>query len=221
MDGTLIDTEPYWIEAEHQLLALHGLTWSHEAAVELVGSGLWEAAAFFQRLGVPMGADEIVHWLTDNVRGQIETSGLPWRPGARELLRALRDRGTPTALVTMSLHTMAAEIAGHAGFTAFDVIVGGDDVARAKPAPDAYLKAAEMLGVDITHCVALEDSVPGLAAAIASGAAAISIPHLVEVDPTGAAALWSSLADTTPADLDAVFASHVNTTASVQVGATA
>lgn len=209
MDGTLIDTEPYWIEAEHQLLALHGLSWSHEAAVELVGSGLWEAAALFQRLGVPMGADEIVHWLTDNVREQIDANGLPWRPGARELLRALRDRGTPTALVTMSLHTMAAEIAGYAGFTAFDVIVGGDDVARAKPAPDAYLHAADLLGVEITSCVALEDSVPGLAAAVASGAAAISVPHIVEVDPAGAAAQWSTLANTTPADLDAVFASHI------------
>ena len=101
MDGTLVDTEPYWLRAEAELVRSFGGVWTDEDGLQLVGAGLWDSAAVFQRAGVELTADEIVQHLTGRVREQIVTDGAPWRPGARELLRDIRDAGVPTALVTM------------------------------------------------------------------------------------------------------------------------
>src|SRR5690606_5974561 len=140
-----------------------GGEWTHEDSLSLVGAGLWNAARVFQSRGVHLTEDEIVEHLTDRVLEQIEAHGLPWRPGARELLTELRAAGVKTGLVTMSVRRMAEHVAAQLGFHGFDTIVSGDDVAQAKPHPEPYLVAAERLGVDPASCVAIEDSAPGTA----------------------------------------------------------
>lgn len=205
MDGTLVDTEPYWMLAETELIHSHGGEWTPEAGLQVVGMGLWDAATIFQARGVDLSADEIVEWMTDRVLEQVRVE-VPWRPGARELLRALRREKVPTAMVTMSVHRMAEVVAESAGFDAFDVIVGGDDVQRPKPHPAPYLLAAELLGVEIVECVAIEDSVPGLASAIASGAATIGVPLHAPLEPGETHTLWSSLDGRSPSDLATVLA---------------
>lgn len=111
MDGTVVDTEPYWMEAETQLVAAHGGVWTHEDGLLLVGSGLWDSAAVLQGRGVALDADAIVLHLTNHVRRLIDERGVPFRPGAQELLQELREAGVPTALVTMSIRSMAEDIA--------------------------------------------------------------------------------------------------------------
>lgn len=193
MDGTLVDTEPYWMDAETDLIDSFGGSWSHEQALQLVGNGLIDSAIVLQQAGVRMGAQEIVDELTERVRVRLQQDGVPFRPGARELLRELRAEGVPTALVTMSLRRMAEDIVSLIGFDAFDVIVGGDDVDRPKPFPDPYLRAADALGIDIADAVALEDSRTGLQSAVSAQAVAIGIPHIVELDGLGAHAIWDTL----------------------------
>jgi HAD superfamily hydrolase (TIGR01509 family) len=204
MDGTLVDTEPYWMAAEEELVGSFGGSWSHEDALQLVGSGLWESARIFQEHGVALGADEIVARLTRRVEQQLNEFGVPWRPGARELLEALREASVPTALVTMSVRSMADDVIGQIPFHAFDAIVTGDSVANAKPHPEPYLVAAAELGVDIADCVALEDSPTGVASAAAAGAITVGIPNIVSLDGSPASVLWSSLDGRTVADLAAL-----------------
>jgi HAD superfamily hydrolase (TIGR01509 family) len=205
MDGTLVDTEPYWMDAETELIASYGGTWSREQALQLVGSGLIDSAIILQQAGVQMGAVEIVDHLTERVRVRLQADGVPFRPGAREMLRSLRESGVRTALVTMSLRRMAEDIVELIGFDAFDIIVGGDDVERPKPFPDPYLQAAEELGVDIAHTVALEDSPTGLQAAVASRAVSIGVPHIVPLDGLGADVLWDTLSGRGAEDVAAEF----------------
>ncbi|HEV7956266.1 MAG: putative hydrolase [Microbacteriaceae bacterium] len=202
MDGTLVDTEPYWMLAETELIESFGGSWTHEDALTVIGKGLWDVAVVFQAHGVEMTADEIVEWMTNRVLEQVRAN-VPWRPGARELLAELKEAKIPTAMVTMSVHRMARMVADSVGFPAFDVIVGGDDVARAeaKPHPAPYLRAAKLLAVDIVDCVAIEDSVPGLASAVASGAVTIGVPLLAKLQPGPTHTLWPSLAGKTLADL--------------------
>lgn len=204
MDGTLVDTEPYWMAAEVELLRSFGRSWDHEQAVELIGSGLWDSAAVLQRAGADLPADEIVSRLTDSVRASIRVEGLPWRPGAREFLEALREASVPTALVTMSIRSLADDVVRAIPFAAFDLIVAGDEVTEPKPHPEAYLRAAELLGVDIRDCVAIEDSVSGLTSAFESGAAAIGVPNFLALDDTPHTVLWESLAGRTVGDLAGV-----------------
>ena len=102
MDGTIVDTEPYWIDAEYDIVEAHGGTWSHEHAKALVGSDLLDSGAYIREYGgVDKEPVEIVEMLLDRVVARIQVE-VPWRPGARELLADLRSAGVPTALVTMS-----------------------------------------------------------------------------------------------------------------------
>ena len=205
MDGTLVDTEPFWFAAETEIVGRFGGSWTHEQAISLVGSGLRDGARVLQDHGVRMSVDEIVDWQTDFVTERL-LPPLPWRPGALALLSALREAGVPTALVTMSVRRMAEAVAAALPFGGFDVIVAGDDVERPKPDPQAYLRAAELLGVEISDCVAIEDSPPGLAAAVASGASTVGVPHQAFLPEGHRWRLWTTLEGRGPEDLAAVAA---------------
>jgi HAD superfamily hydrolase (TIGR01509 family) len=201
MDGTIIDTEPFWMEAETELISQYGGVWSHEEALGLVGQGLWHSARVMQSRGVRLSEGEIIDHLTDIVLNRIRTHGLPWRPGARELLHELREAGIPSALVTMSIGVMARFVASAIDFDAFDHVVAGDDVTHSKPHPAAYLRATELLGVNPVDCVAIEDSPPGVASAVAAGAATIGVPLHVSLPVDGSFVSWPTLAGRTVADL--------------------
>lgn len=212
MDGTLIDTEPYWLSAEQELVQSFGGTWTYEDGLALVGNGLWDSAEIFRGRGVDLTADEIVEFLTNAVLARVHTE-VPWRTGARELLLSVREAGIPTALVTMSVHRMAAYIDSAFGFTAFDVIVAGDDVTHSKPHPEPYLRATQLLEVSPAECVALEDSPPGLASAIAAGVTTIGVPLHVAIEPGPDHTVWSTLDGKTLEDLLAVYRDVLGVTA--------
>jgi HAD superfamily hydrolase (TIGR01509 family) len=208
MDGTLVDTEPYWMASQVELVASYGAKWTHDDGLTLVGSGLWHSARVLQARGVTMTEDEIVDHLTSRVLEQLVEFGIPWRPGAHELLTELRDRGVATALVTMSVGRMAHHVADRLGFLGFDVVVSGDDVTHAKPHPQPYLKAAELLGVEITQCLAIEDSEPGIASASASGAVTLGVPFMVPLSPSDDYTLWPTLEGRTADDLAELFSTR-------------
>jgi HAD superfamily hydrolase (TIGR01509 family) len=205
MDGTLVDTEPYWMAAETALVESFGGSWSHEDALQLVGSGLIDSAVILQNAGVAMEAEAIVSHLTDVVQESLRTQGVPFRPGARELLRDLREAGIPTGLVTMSLRRMALNVVDLIDFEAFDIVVAGDDVDNPKPHPEPYLQAAALLDVDIAEVIVIEDSPTGVRAGLASGALTLAVPHIVPLDHLGAHELWSTLAGRGAGDITDLF----------------
>jgi len=204
MDGTLVDTERYWMAAEEELVESFGGRWTHEDALGVVGSGLWDAASVFQAAGVDLDADTIVARLTARVQEQLVEHGVPWRPGARELLGALRAASVPTALVTMSIRSMADDVVNAIPFEAFDVIVTGDSVENAKPHPEPYLAAAAALGVDVRDCVAIEDSPAGLTSAWSAGAVTIGVPNILSLDEAPAHVLWDTLVEKSVSDVAAL-----------------
>lgn len=210
MDGTLVDTEPYWMASERALVASFDGVWTHEDAMGLVGASLPNAARILQGKGVDLSVDAIIDRMTDEVIARL-ADDIPWRPGAVELLEAARDAAVPQALVTMSMGRMAAAVIARLPVPAFATVVSGDMVERGKPDPEAYLLAASMLGVEIAACVAIEDSYAGLGAAVASGAAVIGVPHQLELDPAAPYALWPTLVGRTVADLASVSAEHRQT----------
>jgi HAD superfamily hydrolase (TIGR01509 family) len=205
MDGTLIDSEPYWLASESAFAAAHGSNWGHDDGLGVIGMSLYESSKLLkERVGSRLEPQQIIDQITDGVLSQLERA-IPWRPGARELLKLLRDNSVKTALVTGSMHRMAQKVAEQIGFEGFDVIVGGDDVVKGKPHPESYLKAASMLGVDPTHCVAFEDSLTGITAAEAAGTKAVGIAHIVEIPMSEGRILWPTLEGVSMNDLRALF----------------
>ena len=199
MDGTLVDTEPYWIETEFELAARYGGTWSHEDALELVGNDLITSGRYIrERMGLELSAEEIVEILLDGVVARVQQD-VPWRPGARELLAELRAAHVPCGLVTMSYTRFVAPILSALPADTFSAIVTGDVVERGKPDPEPYLTAARMLGVHPADCVAIEDSNTGTISAVAAGCAVLVVPNHVEVAAARAAPSSARLRKSTSA----------------------
>ena len=193
MDGTIIDSEPYWMASEQSLAAEHNGTWTTIDSLDVIGKDLNESSKLFkERTNIPLGIDEIKNRLSNDVQSKLSKE-VPWRPGAKELLLELRKRGVKTALVTMSLRRMAQQVVDAIPFDAFDVIVAGDDVTRGKPHPEAYEKAAALLGFHPSKCIAFEDSVTGLTSAETAGTYAIGIPNIIEIPQKPGRVLWPTL----------------------------
>ncbi|QBR75361.1 HAD family phosphatase [Microbacterium sediminis] len=199
MDGTIVDSEHHWIAAAHDIVRAHAPAAARTGLDALVGMAIPDGALLMRALGVDLPVDEIVRRQVAGVLTRMAAEPPRWRPGARELLAAVRAAGIPQALVTMSYRETADPVIAALPPGTFDVVVTGDDVDRGKPFPDAYLRAAGALAVAPDRAVAIEDSPTGLAAARAAGIAVIGVPHHVPLD--GADALWPTLAGRAVTDL--------------------
>ncbi|GAB3262934.1 HAD family hydrolase [Nocardioides dilutus] len=197
LDGTLVDTEPYWIATEFALAEQHGATWSHEHALELVGNDLLASGHYIREvMGLEMSAEEVVDYLVEGVVSQVEHA-VPWRPGAVELLEGLRAAEIPCGLVTMSYQRLVAPILTGLPPETFRVIVTGDQVERGKPHPEPYLTAAAALGLAPAECVAIEDSNTGATSAQAAGCPVLVVQNHVEVTPARGRTFAASLTGVT------------------------
>lgn len=181
MDGTLVDTEPYWIGAERELVESFGGVWSDDLAHRCVGNPLLVSAQIIRdNSPVDLPPEQIVDFLLERVIAAMRAH-VPWRPGAAELLAALRDAEVRCALVTMSYAVLAQVLLEELPPETFAELVTGDQVKHGKPHPEAYLTATERLRLDPTECVAFEDSPPGVRSAVAAGVPTIGVPHLVSL----------------------------------------
>lgn len=205
MDGTIIDTEPYWIAEEKLLVEAAGGVWTDQDALDLVGQDLMRSAQMIlERTPVTGTPQEVVDQLLAAVsRRALEH--LPWRPGAEALLAELVALGVPCALVTMSWTQLADVLVEALPPGTFATVVTGDQVAQGKPHPEPYLEAARRLGVDPAECVAIEDSPTGTASAAAAGVPTLAVPHIVEIAPTPGVVQRDSLSGLGAADLVGLF----------------
>ena len=205
MDGTLVDTEPYWINAEHAIVEEAGGVWNDEYAHQLVGNDLMVSAEFIRdNSPVSLEPVEIIEELLKRVIVQVREH-VPWRPGAVELLTALGEAGVPNALVTMSWRSLADSVVTALPEGTFRAVITGDEVEHGKPHPEPYLAAARALGVEVTDCVAIEDSPTGVRSAVAAGVPTLAVPHVVPVPSMVGAVQAPSLRGLTPRDLRTLF----------------
>ena len=201
MDGTLVDTEPYWISAEHAIVEDAGGVWSDEYAHQLVGNDLMVSAEFIRdNSPVDLEPVQIIDELLRRVVARVQEH-VPWRPGAVELLTALGEQGVPSALVTMSWRSLADAVVTSLPPGTFAAVITGDEVEHGKPHPEPYLAAARALGVAVEECVAIEDSPTGVRSAVAAGVPTLAVPHVVPVPVIAGAVQAPSLRGLTPPDL--------------------
>lgn len=200
MDGTLIDSEHHWLTSEQELAASWGEKWSNEDGEQLIGMSLYKSTQLIkEKLGLDLTPEQITEILTDSVIEKLD-SNLVWRPGVLNLLEDLKSKGIKTALVTMSMRRMALSVVAKLPAGSFDVVVAGDEVALGKPHPEPYLRAADLLGVNIADCIAIEDSLTGLTSAEASGAISIGIPNIVLIPELTGRLIWPTLQGVTAED---------------------
>ena len=193
MDGTLVDTEPYWIAAEYRLVESFGGSWSDEHAHAVIGKPLLVSAIYIREHGrVPLSPEQIVDRLLAAVIADTRRR-VDWRPGTLALLAQMKAAGLPTAMVTMSYRNLASTVAELLPPGSFDTLVCGDDVRNGKPDPEPYLLAASRLGVPTERCLAIEDSPSGIASAEAAGCLVVAVPNQVPVSPAPTRTVLSTL----------------------------
>lgn len=198
MDGTLIDSEHLWLEAEHLVMAALGGTWSEADQRECLGGPLERVIEYMlAKVSTSMTEAEAMELLLTTMEQLLRTTPLQWRPGARDLVDETLSLGIPTALVTASWRRLidAVEwaIDHDLGRQAFTLTIGGDEVENTKPHPEPYQEAARRLGFQPADCLALEDSPTGTTSALAAGCRVVAIPHIAEITDNPAVAQISSL----------------------------
>jgi HAD superfamily hydrolase (TIGR01509 family) len=209
MDGTLVETEELWGEALSELAGQLGGELSAGARGRTVGTSMPVAMGIvYADLGTTrtrqQHADD-ARWVEDRTAVLMSSRGVPWRPGARELLTTVRDAGVATALVTTTARRIASivldRIAAELGHLPFDVTVCGDEVPARKPDPAPYRQAMAALGVDRGSSLVVEDSAVGVTAGLAAGAVVLGVPSLQSLDRWPGLVLRDSLVGLTVADL--------------------
>ncbi|SHJ93858.1 haloacid dehalogenase superfamily, subfamily IA, variant 3 with third motif having DD or ED/haloacid dehalogenase superfamily, subfamily IA, variant 1 with third motif having Dx(3-4)D or Dx(3-4)E [Pseudonocardia thermophila] len=208
MDGTLVDSEKVWTISLQDTARKLGGELSAAAREAMVGSNMARTMdLLFADLGLPPDPDhqaETAAYLSART-AELFAEGLVWRPGAHAALTELRATGLPMALVTNTERDLTESALDVIGRHFFDVTVCGDEVPRGKPDPDPYLRAAELLGVPIEECLAVEDSPTGTRAAESAGAAVLVVPCETTVEPGPARVLRDSLHGLTPDEVRIVY----------------
>jgi HAD superfamily hydrolase (TIGR01509 family) len=185
MDGTLVDSEKVWDVGLRELARRYGGELTAAARTRMVGTSMAESMDILHTdISQPWRDPEAsVTWLENRVH-ELFADGLIWRPGARELLAAVRAAGIPSALVTATRRRLVEVALGTIGAHNFDIVVCGDEVGNSKPHPEPYLTAAAKLGADPRRCVAIEDSPTGVASAQAAGCLVVAVPSEVALIPS-------------------------------------
>lgn len=193
-DGLLVETESCWTVAEAAMFARHGLEYTAELKARLIGTTIDFTVARMAEWFDQVGQEPALKAeLTDSVAAVISAQAEPM-PGAVELVRALAGR-LPIAVVSNSARHLVELSLQRAGLTGvFAVIVAGEDVANGKPAPDLYLRACELMGVDPATALAFEDSLVGVNSAKAAGLRVVGVPTVAQ-DGFAPDHLFSSLTD--------------------------
>jgi HAD superfamily hydrolase (TIGR01509 family) len=207
MDGTLVDSEKLWDISLAALYAELGGELRPEVRAALVGSTAANTIrTIYTDLGLvhdPVAMAESGRWLHDYTAGLFD-AGIPFCDGAKELLEALAAEGTRMALVTNTQRFLTDRALDSIGRHYFSVTVCGDEVPRGKPAPDPYQRAAALLGLPPSACLAIEDSITGTAAAEGAGCPVVVVPNHVEVPGGPLRRQVASLTDVDVAGLRAI-----------------
>ncbi len=179
MDGTMIESERALLDCWRQAAQELALPLEDELWLSMVG--LHDRAGHdLLRTRLP---EHDVRALVSAMQALYDVrvdAGLPLKPGLIALLQDLDAHGMPTAVVTSTHRQRAIYKLERAGLLPhFALVIGGDEVAHAKPAPDIYLLAARRLQADPRRCVVLEDSPAGVYSALAARMTPIHIPDLV------------------------------------------
>lgn len=182
MDGLTVDSEPQWLLSEQEVVEPFGYVWTQEDQVACLGGPLGKLGDYMsQRVGSKQSSEYFVEELI-RIQANRMRSNTTVMPGAIELINSLRSHGIKTALVSASPRVIIDAVLDNIGHDLFPFSLSGDDVRNTKPDPEAYLKAAQISGSNITDCLVFEDSLPGMKAAIDSGAWLIAVPHMVHVE---------------------------------------
>ncbi|MFF9071724.1 HAD family hydrolase [Streptomyces sp. NPDC014735] len=193
MDGTLVDTEGFWWEAEVEVFAELGHQLDEAWRDVVVGGPMTRSAGYLMDVtGADITLAELTVLLNDRFERRLDR-GVPLMPGAKRLLAELVRHDMPTALVSASHRRIIDRVLESVGHHHFAMSVAGDEVTRTKPHPEPYLTAASGFGAEPGRCAVIEDTATGVAAAEAAGCRVVAVPSVAPIAPADGRVVVRSL----------------------------
>ncbi|MFD2262785.1 HAD family hydrolase [Lacibacterium aquatile] len=182
MDGLLLDSERIYLSIFRIALVDLELEWDEALYLSMIGrNGIESAKLLINHYGPTYDHDRMRARLDHHWKLHVAKESVPLMPGVIELLDLLDELRIPCAVATSTARGRAEAKLTDAGIRhRFQGLIGGDDVSNGKPHPEPYLKAAALLGLDASRCLALEDSANGIRSAHGAGAAAVMVPDLLQ-----------------------------------------
>lgn len=181
LDGVIVDSEPFHFQSDVLTFRDYGMEISEEELIRYVGvSGTVMWTDFIRKYGIPDTLENIVAKQTAHKIELLREKPPQAVPGVLGLLESARKAGLRTAIASSSPRYFIDAMLNSLGIAgSFDAVVSGQDVQRSKPAPDIFLKAAELLGAKPSNCLVVEDAMLGVRAAKAAGmrCAGFANPH--------------------------------------------
>ncbi|MFO0583005.1 MAG: HAD-IA family hydrolase [Anaeromyxobacter sp.] len=179
LDGTLVDSEPNYYLADRDLLARRGITFTEEDKARYVGGGNLDMMIDVKRrYGLPETAEALVEEKNAIYLALAERS-TPVYPGMRRLLDLAREAGLKVGVASGTSPAVLSRVLEVTGLGALlPVVVSAEEVARGKPSPLIFLEAARRLEVPPEACAVVEDSRPGVEAALRAFMRCIAVPYL-------------------------------------------
>ena len=185
MDGLVLDTESTYFAAWQKAAELMGECLSDDFFKSLSGMHYIDIQQKLRATCSESFDLNAFHQIGGRIwRETVYVDGIQIKPGVIELLEYLVEKQMPYCLATNSLAVNAYECLELAQIKdRFPTVITRDDVLKGKPAPDLFIKAADILNTPLDRCMILEDSATGIEAAVQSGAFSIFIPSTELIDP--------------------------------------
>lgn len=184
MDGLLIDSEPFWKQAEYDVFSSVGVEVTAELATLTAAMTTREVTEFWfaKQPWQDASLEEVENRVVEQVKYLIETQGQAMH-GVHNLLDSLQQAKVKIGLATNSPKDIIPSVLQRLNIADyFMAYSSADEVSQGKPAPDVYQLTLEKLGIEAHQCIAFEDSLGGIKAASAAGIKAIAVPHANEFD---------------------------------------
>lgn len=184
MDGVIFDSERAVMQCWKEVASRHNIPDIEKAILACTGTTMVRTREIMLDLyGADFPYDEYARESSAIFHSRYDGGRLPMKPGVKELLTFLKERGKKIALASSTKQQVVTDELRDAGIIEyFDRIICGDMVSRSKPAPDIFLKACEELNVSPSDSYAIEDSYNGIRAAHAGGLHPIMVPDLLPAD---------------------------------------
>ena len=184
MDGVIFDSERAVMQCWKEVASRHNIPDIEKAILACTGTTMVRTREIMLNLyGADFPYDEYARESSAIFHSRYDGGRLPMKPGVKELLTFLKERGKKIALASSTRQQVVTDELRDAGIIEyFDRIICGDMVSRSKPAPDIFLKACEELNVSPSNSYAIEDSYNGIRAAHAGGLHPIMVPDLLPAD---------------------------------------
>lgn len=197
-DGVLVDSEIYLVKLWEKTAREFGFDFYPQDFYIGLGRNLDDyRQILFQRFGTDFPFDAVHDRVQSEFRAIIKREGLPQVEGAADVRLFLEENHIKTGVASSTYRDEVLFRMQYAGLSGlFPLVLGGDDIQHAKPAPDIFLKMAELLDSRPEECLVLEDSENGVLAASSAGMHVFVVKNLCPITTS------------MQQNADAIFSSH-------------